>query len=291
MKPFLKWVGGKTQIMPSLMGKFPRSINSYHEIFVGGGSVIFALLDNIDKGHITVKDSIYAYDLNQYLIQMYNDMKSNTEQLYETLNSISKEYQSIDVINGERKPKTKEEAMSSKETLFYWYRQKYNSLPTCLEKSAIFIFLNKTCFRGMYREGPNGFNVPYGNYKTVNFPTKEEFTSISNKLQKVTFVNCSFEKSIINAQHGDFVYLDPPYVPETKTSFVSYTSKGFDMHKELFKMIHDLNDKDIKFCLSNSNTDFVIKSFPNYNIEEITVRRAINSKKPESKAKEVFVSN
>jgi DNA adenine methylase len=291
MKPFLKWVGGKTQIINPLMEKFPNSIKNYHEIFVGGGSVIFALLDNIEKGITKVEGDIYAYDFNANLIRLYNDIKTNPESVHKSLDKIDKEYDKIEIMNGERKPKTKEEAMVSKESLYYWYRNYYNHLDPSTEKSAIFIFLNKTCFRGMYREGPNGFNVPYGNYKNVNFPSKTELLDISIKLQKVIFVNCSFEESIIKASEGDFVYLDPPYVPETKTSFVSYTSKGFDMHSDLFKMIHQLNDKGIKFCMSNSNTEFVTKNFNGYKIEEIVVRRAINSKSPGSKSKEVFVSN
>lgn len=291
MKPFLKWVGGKTQIMQVLMEKFPKSMKNYHEIFVGGGSVIFSLLKNIEDGKIVVEENIYAYDLNENLIRLYEDIKNKPYSVYEILESMNKEYQNVKNVNGERKPKYKEQALESKESLYYWYREHYNSLTPCIEKSAIFMFLNKTCFRGMYREGPNGFNVPYGNYKTVNFPSKEEFNIISSKLQKVIFVNCSFEDSVIKAEKRDFVYLDPPYVPETKTSFVSYTSKGFDMHSKLFKMIYELKDKGIKFCLSNSNTEFVTKSFEGYKIEEIVVRRAINSKSPGSKAKEVLVSN
>ena len=152
----------------------------------------------------------------------------------------------------------------------------------------MFVFLNKTCFRGMFREGPNGFNVPFGHYKSPAIYDKEHINKVSNLIQKVQFIHADFTKSFDNINDGDFVYLDPPYVPENKKSFVGYNKGGFNKHDELFTLT-----KNIKadFIMSNSNTKLVNQSFEKYNIVEINCRRAINSKKPQSKTKEVIISS
>jgi len=163
-----------------------------------------------------------------------------------------------------------------------------------VEYSAIFMFLNKTCFRGMYREGPNGYNVPYGHYKkTPTIITKEELDNVSELIKDVEFVHSDFKESIKNVEEGDFVYLDPPYALETKKSFVNYVNDGFDlnMHKSLFDEILKLDEKKAKFLLSNSRVPMVIEKFKDYNCEDIVARRAINSKKPESTTTEVLIQN
>jgi DNA adenine methylase len=300
-KPILKWVGGKTQIIDKIINNFPTEIENYHEVFLGGGSVLFALLNYIKNDKIKVNKNIYAYDLNQALIYVYKNIQNNHEELYEELKKIIEEYNESleDKSENDRNPKNINEAKMSKESYYYWIRKCYNGLNS-KEKisvlgSAMFIFLNKTCFRGVFREGPNGFNVPYGHYKNPEIVNKEHLDEIHRLIQNVIFECSDYSKSILNIKNDDFVYLDPPYAPENSKSFVNYTKDGFDEknHLNLFKQINEMNDKNVKIMMSNSDVELVRKNFSNdkYNIESIMCKRSINSNNPESKAKEVIIRN
>ena len=292
-KPFLKWVGGKTQIIDNIISKIPKEINNYHEIFLGGGSVLLALLSLKKSGDIKVINKIFAYDFNRDLINVYINIRDHRDETYERIMFYLGEYDQITGTEVNRKPKTLEEAKTSKESYYYWCRDCYNKIDKAtLECSSLFVFLNKTCFRGMYREGPNGYNVPYGHYKkTPSFIKKEELDTISDLIRDVNFIHSDFRDSIKNPGEGDFVYLDPPYAPENKKSFVGYVSDGFslEMHNNLFTEIKKLTN--IKFVMSNSKVDLVTKSFEEYNCEDVVARRAINSKKPDSTTIEVIVHN
>jgi DNA adenine methylase len=298
-KPIIKWVGGKTQILDKLIVEFPIEINNYREIFLGGGSVLFTLLTYAKNGIITINGNIYAYDLNEPLIYMYKNIQSNPIQLYSEIQKIITEFKSCR--NGEvnRKPKNIQEATQSKENYYYWIRSKYNKLSGTHKKeiigSAMFIFLNKTCFRGVFRIGPNGFNVPYGNYDNPEIINEDHLNEIHELIQNVTFDCCDFTGSLSTCNPSDFVYLDPPYAPETNTSFVKYTEKGFNLetHNHLFTLIHQLTNNNIKIMLSNSDVTLVRDNFKNekYNMISILCKRAINSKNPESKAKELIIKN
>lgn len=294
-KPFLKWVGGKTQIIDDICNKVPKSFNSYHEIFLGGGSVLFAILSMKKQGLIEIKDAIYACDLNERLINTYKHLQSNKDELYRYLKNYYEEYDSIVGEEINRSPETLEEAKTSKESYYYWCRSKFNnSDKESVDSAALFIFVNKTCFRGMYRENKSGmFNVPFGNYKkTPAIISKDELDYVSTLIKDVYFVHCDFSTSIKNVKKKDFVYLDPPYAPESVKSFVTYNADGFNIetHKKLFGEIKKVSEK-AKFVLSNSNVDLVTSSFCNFNCEVIEARRAINSKKPDSKTKEVIIWN
>jgi DNA adenine methylase len=163
--------------------------------------------------------------------------------------------------------------------------------------SAMFIFLNKTCFRGIYRVGPNGFNVPYGNYNNPEIINKEHFDKIHCLIQNVIFDCIDYRETmdIKNIDKDDFLYLDPPYAPEKKTSFVGYTENGFTIenHTKLFHFIHILTENNIKCILSNSDVELVRENFikEKYSIESLLCKRKINSKKPNSKSKEVIIQN
>ena len=157
--------------------------------------------------------------------------------------------------------------------------------------SAYFIFLNKIGFRGMYREGPNGFNVPFGHYKKVpEIFNKDQLYKIQSLIKNVNFYSLGFENSLENVDIGDYVYLDPPYAKENKKSFVGYNKQGFDLdtHIKLFSMVKNLK---VKFLMSNSDVPLVTKTFVDYQILKIEARRAINSKNPGSKTMEVIISH
>lgn len=292
-KPFLKWVGGKTQIIKNIISKIPSEINNYHELFLGGGSVLMAVLSLQKQNKIVIKNKIYAYDINSVLINVYKHIQTNKDELLEFINLYINEYDGIKGTAINRKPTSIEEAKTSKESYYYWLRSKYNNIDkNTVECSALFMIINKTCFRGMYREGPNGYNVPYGHYKkTPVIISETDLNDISELIKDVEFKHSSFSDSIKDVKDGDFVYLDPPYAPENATSFVGYVVDGFDLetHKLLFSEIKKLGE--IKFAMSNAKVELVTESFKEYNCEDIIARRAINSKKPGSTTTEVIIYN
>ena len=298
IKPIIKWIGGKTQILDKLISKFPLEMNNYHEIFLGGGSVLLALLSYQHKGYIKINGNIYAYDLNEPLIYVYKNIQNLHDKLYEDIQKIINDFNSCEEKDINRNPTNITEAKNNKENYYYWIRKLYNKLSIFDKKStigsAMFIFLNKTCFRGLFRVGPNGFNVPYGHYKNPQIIDKEHLDKIHSVIQNVIFEHSDFSKSLNNIVENDFVYLDPPYVPENNNSFISYTENGFniDQHKKLFQILNSF-PKYNKFLLSNSDVSLVHDNFSNkiYNIESIVCKRTINSKNPESKTNEVLITN
>ena len=298
-KPILKWVGGKTQIIDTIISNFPTMMNDYHEIFLGGGSVLFALLSSIKNGSIQVKGTIYAFDLNEPLVYIYKNIQSSHNELYDTIQTLIDDFQNCGQGHLNRNPQSLEEAKLCKENYYYWIRNRYNQLSDEQKKgllgSSMIIFLNKTCFRGLYRVGPRGFNVPYGNYKNPQIISKENLDQIHDLIQGVVFECCDFTISLCKLKKDDFVYLDPPYAPETDTSFVQYTDKGFTLkqHEDLFARLHQFEKKKIKFMMSNSDVILVNKNFnkKKYNICTIVCKRTINSKNPESTVNEVLIKN
>jgi DNA adenine methylase len=298
-KPILKWVGGKTQIIDKVINDFPVEINNYRESFLGGGSVLLTLLSYVKSGIIKIKYNIYAYDLNEPLIYIYKNIQTRHNELYDILQTIITDFNECG--NGEinRNPKNIAEAKISKENYYYWIRSEYNKLDLTDKKSilgsSMFIFLNKTCFRGIFRVGPKGFNVPYGHYKNPEIINKEHLEEIHNLIQNVVFECCDFNTSLTTVEPNDFVYLDPPYAPEKDTSFVGYTENGFNIenHNNLFKLIHNLTETNKKIMLSNADVSLVRKNFTieKYKTLSILCKRSINSKNPEAKAKEVIIKN
>lgn len=295
-KPILKWVGGKTQIINNIINEFPVQINNYYEPFLGGGSVLFTLLSYVKNGIIQINGNIYASDFNEPLIYLYKNIQNYHTQLFDVLQNIIDEFNNCSNGKINRKPKNICEAKINKENYYYWIRDKYNKLSTDDKKniigSAMFIFLNKTCFRGVFRIGPNGFNVPYGHYVNPEIINKEHLFEIHSLIQNVIFQVADFNVSLNNIQSNDFIYLDPPYAPEKKNSFVAYTLNGFNSqnHSNLFNLIHSFNNK---FILSNADVPLVRDNFnnPKYYIHSILCKRAINSKNPDAKTKEVIIKN
>lgn len=296
-KPFLKWVGGKTQILDSVLELFPKKITNYHEPFLGGGSVLLGLLSFIKAGKIVVSGKIYASDLNSNIINLYKNVQTNTQGLINEVKTLSDEYVSITGTEVNRAAQTKEEAMKSQESYYYWIRSKFNALQdkSTATASAMLLFMNKTCFRGVYREGPKGFNVPFGNYKNPGIIDEEHIRQVSELIKNVIFTAQSFQDSLDSVENGDFVYLDPPYAPETEKSFVGYTADGFDldMHNTLFEMCDTMTDNGVNWVMSNADVELVKNAFvaPKYITKIISARRSINSKNPEAKTNEVLIIN
>ena len=298
-KPILKWVGGKTQIIDKLITDFPVEINNYREAFLGGGSVLLTLLSYVKSGIIKIHGNIYAYDLNESLIYIYKNIQTHHNKLYDVMQTIITDFNECG--NGEinRTPANIAEAKIAKENYYYWIRSEYNKLCLTDKKSilgsAMFIFLNKTCFRGVFRVGPKGFNVPYGHYNNPEIINKKHLEEIHNLIQNVVFECCDFNTSLTIVEPNDFVYLDPPYAPETDTSFVGYTENGFNIenHNNLFKLIHILTDTNKKIMLSNADVSLVRENFTNekYSTLSILCKRSINSKNPDAKTKEVIIKN
>jgi len=299
VKPFMKWVGGKTQIISDVFALFPREMNNYHEPFLGGGSVLLALLSQMEDSAIKVTGRIYASDLNPNLIGLYKNVQSNPDGLIAEVKKLSGEFASCSGTDVNRGATTIEEALTSPESYYFWVRSRFNALSkqerTSVAASAMLLFMNKTCFRGVYREGPNGFNVPFGNYKNPTILDEEHIKTVSTLVKDVVFTNCSFVESLNKTKPGDFVYLDPPYAPENDTSFVSYTSDGFKLenHNTLFKICAEMTESNVKMLMSNADVKLVKDAFPSpsYTTKIISCRRAIHSKTPAARTNEVLITN
>ena len=298
MRNGVKWVGGKTQIIHDVLALFPKRIHNYYEPFLGGGSVLLALLS--DKS-ITVSGRIYASDINPHLIAIYKNIQHRPEDVIVEVKRLADEYAKCtgSVIN--RKPATIEEAMSSQESYYFWIRSQFNRITkgadhiSSVQASAMLLFMNKTCFRGLYREGPRGFNVPFGNYKNPTIVDEAHIREISALIRDVILTCESYADSLARVSghpQEDFVYLDPPYAPETSTSFVAYTADGFSLedHKILFSICDKI---EARMLMSNADVALVNEAFagPQYMKKTISCKRSINSKSPESRTNEVLITN
>jgi DNA adenine methylase len=297
--PPIKWVGGKTQIIDEVISSMPRRMSSYHEPFLGGGSVLLAVLSHRKAKNLVIAGDIRASDLNPNLISMYKNIQSNLDTLLTQLETLVTTFKQIQTMGGNRGPANVDEAIQSQESFYYWVRQQFNEM-TDSEKtqpaaSAMMIFLNKTCFRGVYREGPHGFNVPFGHNKNPSVFCPAHLREISELIQPVIFTTAPFTQSLREAKAGDFVYMDPPYYPVNSDTFVAYLKGGFkaDDHNEFFKTCHLMTTAGVKFSMSNAAVDTLRTQFPGptYMTKKIECKRAIHSKNPAAKAEEFIIRN
>jgi len=277
IKPFIKWAGGKRQLLNEIEKYYPFNngiITKYAEPFVGAGAVLFNILNKYDL------NEIYISDINYELINVYNVIRYNVEYLIDILYKLQNEYNSLDFEN--------------RKIYYLNKRNLYNYIKSCeniyIEKASLFIFLNKTCFNGLYRVNKNGlFNVPMGNYKNPLICDNNNLLNISNKLKNINIniINDTYEKSITFIDNKTFVYLDPPYRPISNTSnFNSYMETVFNDNEQikLAKYIDGINMKGAKFLLSNSdpknydiNDNFFDCLYNKYIIRRINANRNINS--------------
>lgn len=265
--PIVKWVGGKRQLMFELIKNMPKSYNRYFEPFIGGGALFFELQP----------DNAYISDMNEELINLYKVVRYNVDELVADLqkHDISKEY-FMEIRNIDR---TEE------------YKNWSN-----IQKASRFIYLNRTCFNGMYRVNSKGeFNVPFGHYKNPRIVDENNLINCSNLLQRTEIRHADFSEILTKVQEGDFVYFDPPYVPLSATSsFTSYTKDGFDidMQFKLRDVCDELDTMGVNFLLSNSDTKLVNELYENYNIKKVFASRQINANADgRGKITEVLVRN
>lgn len=261
-KPFLKWVGGKTQLLNQYEKFIPKKFNHYFEPMVGGGALFFHLINKNHNLQATIIDK------NKELINAYNIIKTDVTKLINKLKKFDKSY----------KANSKDFYYSIRE----WDRSNGFLKKTKIERAARTIFLNKTCFNGLYRVNKKEqFNTPIGRYKNPTICNQKNLLKVNKILSKTTILNKDFKIVLKLAKPDDFVYFDPPYYPLNSTSnFTCYNGDGFVQkeQKRLFETFKKLDKMGCKVMLSNSNTDFIRELYSDYNIKKVSAKRFINSK-------------
>ena len=254
---FVKWAGGKTQLLDQFKKFFPKKFNGYLEPFVGSGAVFFYIKRKYNPKRVIISDN------NEDLINTYIVFRDNLEDL-------------IKLLKIHKRNHCKEYYYKIRET-------DVNELSN-VEKAARFLYLNKTCYNGLYRVNSKGkFNVPFGRYKNPNIVNEKNLRKAHKLLQGVTIKLQSFEKVLEDAESGDFIYFDPPYYPLSKTAnFTSYTRDAFldDEQRKLAEVYKKLDERGCLLMLSNSDTEFIknLYSYDGLKIYKVKARRAINSK-------------
>lgn len=276
-KPFLKWAGGKSQLLKEIEKYYPfdsGEITKYAEPFVGGGAVLFDVLNRFSP------EKVYISDINAELINTYLVIRDNVLELIGLLSTFQTEYLALDT--------------EYRKEYFLNKRERFNFLKIDtishknVEKAALLIFLNKTCFNGLYRVNKKGhFNVPMGAYKNPCICDENNLLTASNKLQNVEIVCGDYKESANFIDRNTFVYFDPPYRPISPTaSFTSYTEQNFNDDKqiELANFISNMHNKGALILLSNSdpknsdsNDNFFDELYSDHNIKRVSATRMINS--------------
>lgn len=266
-KPFVKWVGGKTQLLKTLVAQTPLKFENYFEPFVGGGALFFKL-NSLGR----IKKQAYLNDGNKNLITVYEAIKTKPHELIEELSS--GKYQ------------------NTEET---FYKIRSEEPKDRLQQAARFIYLNKTAFNGLYRVNLKGkFNVPFGRYRNPAILDAKNLLAASKTLENVELACLDFEEAVMKAKEDDFIYFDPPYHPLSKTSsFTSYTANNFTVNDQtrLFKCFERLKRRGCKLLLSNSYTPLIHELYKEHELETVMANRAINCKGNErGKIKEVLIT-
>lgn len=268
-QPFVKWAGGKRQLLDRIKARLPKHFNGYMEPFVGGGAVYFGLQP--EKAIIN--------DINESLINAYRQIQISPE---EFVNVISEHDRKI--------------ADAGKE-YYYKVRELYNDklmrAEYDMELAVLFVFLNKHCFNGLYRVNGSGlFNVPYNN-SVKESCSRENILAVSRSLQKVYIKSGDFQDACELAKKDDFIFLDSPYAPLNPTSFNSYTKEGFDIesHKRVAVVFRELTKRGCYCMLTNHNTELINELYADFNKTVVDVRRMINSDAKNRVGKEIIITN
>ena len=269
--PFVKWAGGKRQLLPQIKERMPEKYNKYYEPFVGGGALTFELLPV----------NALINDINKALINAYRQICHAPEAFLQAINKLDSEM------------------WEDGKQYYYSLRERYNDklmkLEYDVELAALFVFINKHCFNGLYRVNGKGlFNVPYNNSRKVSVE-ENSIMEISRFLKGVTIMEGDFEIACAAAEEGDFVFIDSPYAPLNPTSFESYTKEGFDIesHRRLARLYDELTDRGCYCMLTNHNTQLINELYGNkgYKIDVVSVKRMINSDASKRVGEEVIICN
>lgn len=293
-KPFLKWAGGKTQLIDSIQKSIPTNFQNeqftYIEPFVGSGAVFFWMLENYPN----MKNAVLN-DINEDLINCYKSIKNNINELIAILKKWESEYHAF------------QEDIDSRKEYYYLKRTQFNTRESSLvTQGALFIFLNRTCFNGLYRVNKsNGYNVPIGSYKKPQICNEENLLSVSKALQNVTLLSGDYEETLQHATSESsrtIFYLDPPYKPLSETSSFNSYSKGEFNDSEQVRLkdfCHTINNNGFKWILSNSDmkntnpeNNFFDDLYEKFKIQRVYARRNINSN-PNNRGKitELLITN
>lgn len=269
--PFVKWAGGKRQLLSQIKERMPEKYNNYFEPFVGGGAVAFELLP--EKALIN--------DINKALINAYKQICDAPDAFLKTVNNLDAEM------------------WEDGKKYYYSLREHYNDklmkAEYDVELAALFVFINKHCFNGLYRVNGKGlFNVPYNNSRRVSV-YEGAIRDISKYLQGITIIDGDFEEACKGAKKGDFIFIDSPYAPLNPTSFESYTKEGFDIesHRRLARLYDELTERGCYCMLTNHNTELITDLYGNkgYTIDVVSVKRMINSDASNRVGEEVIICN
>ena len=269
--PFVKWAGGKRQLITQIRERMPEKYNDYYEPFIGGGAVIFDLLPA----------NALINDINKALINTYRTICNEPDAFLKEVNRLDNDM------------------WEDGKKYYYSIREHYNDKlmrsEYDVELAALFVFINKHCFNGLYRVNGKGlFNVPYNNSRRVSVD-ENVIIATSEYLRGVTIIDGDFEQACKNAKKGDFVFIDSPYAPLNPTSFESYTKEGFDIesHKRLAKLYDELTARGCYCMLTNHNTELINELYGNkdYKIDVVSVKRMINSDASNRVGEEVIICN
>lgn len=292
VKPFLKWAGGKGQLLSEIEKYYPfekGKITKYAEPFVGGGAVLFDILSKYDL------KEVYISDINAELIDTYCIIRDDIDKLVDMLLVMQNEFVPMNT--------------EDRKTYYFAKRERFNDLKANngdtnnVEKAALMVFLNRTCFNGLFRVNKKGmFNVPMGSYKNPMICDEENLRAVSEKLQNVTIVCGDYREAVDFIDDNTFVYFDPPYRPLTDTaSFTAYTENLFNDNEqiELAKFVDDMHNKGAKIVVSNSDPknsnaedDFFDNIYSSHKIKRVEATRMINcNSEARGKIKELLISN
>ena len=271
MRPFVKWPGGKAQLLPELRQRMPKYIGTYAEPFVGGGALFYN----------TRPTKALLNDANPKLMNLYIHVRDHKSELVERLASYESEYNTLSTIG-------------AKQDFYYQSRSIFNArdfeINLTVQDAARFVFINKTCFNGLYRENKAGlFNAAFGWKSNIILYDEDNLTDCSSALQDVVIMSGDFEDACQNLTAGDFVYFDPPY----DSTFDGYQGSGFSKEDQtrLQGLFQRLTERGVYCMLSNNDTEFIRNLYSGYSVEMVSAKRMINRNGTGRKGEELLITN